>query len=240
MKYAEDFRSIARESLKGKWGLTVITGLVASLLGGLGSEGLDVTLKLDSSNGNVGFGVAGQTLLSNNGELNNQLSTFLIGSAVYIAIAAIVLAALYFILGSIVGVGYARFNLDLVDKRETAIETLFNYFNNWKTTSIGRLLRSLYILLWSLLFLVPGIIASYSYAMTDYILAEHPDMTASEAIERSKEMMSGNRFRLFCLEFSFIGWSILCGFTMGIGYLWLRPYKQAAIAAFYREVSGTE
>jgi len=52
--------------------------------------------------------------------------------------------------------------------------------------------------------------------------------------------MEGNRFRLFCLEFSFIGWSILCAFTLGIGNLWLTPYRQVATAAFYREVSGTE
>ena len=82
--------------------------------------------------------------------------------------------------------------------------------------------------------------AGYSYAMTGYILAEHPELTASEAIERSKEMTSGNRFRLFCLQFSFIGWSILCAFTFGIGNLWLRPYQQAATAAFYRDISGTE
>ncbi len=240
MKYAADFRSIARESLKGKWGLAVITGLVAALLGGLGAEGLDVKLNLDVSHGNVSLGIAGQTILSNTGELNNQLSAFLIGSAVYIAITAIVLAALYFILGSIVAVGYSKFNLDLVDRREAKIETLFIYFEKWKTTSAARLLRSLYTFLWALLFLIPGIVASYSYAMTDYILAEHPDMTASEAIERSKEMMSGNRFRLFCLQLSFIGWSILCSFTLGIGYLGLRTYRQTATAAFYREVSGTE
>lgn len=83
------------------------------------------------------------------------------------------------------------------------------------------------------------IIASYSYAMTEYILADHPELSASEAISRSKEMMEGNRWRLFCLEFSFIGWSILCAFTLGIGYLWLTPYKEAAKAAFYREISGT-
>lgn len=240
MRCAADFRSIARESLKGKWGLAVIAGLVASLLGGLGAEGLDVKLNLDASNGNVSLGVAGQQILSNTGGLNDRLSAFLIGSAVYIAITAIVLAVLYFILGSIVAVGYARFNLELVDKREASMENLFHYFNDWKTTSAARLLRSLYTFLWTLLFIIPGIMASYSYAMTDYILAEHPDFTASAAIERSKEMMSGNRFRLFCLEFSFIGWSILCGLTLGIGNLWLRPYKQAAIAAFYREVSGTE
>jgi len=89
-------------------------------------------------------------------------------------------------------------------------------------------------------FVIPGIIATYSYAMTGYILAENPEMTASEVLKRSKEMMSGNRFRLFCLQFSFLGWDFLCLLTFGIGYLWLRPYKQAAIAAFYREVSGTE
>ena len=98
----------------------------------------------------------------------------------------------------------------------------------------------MYTFLWSLLFIIPGIIATYSYAMTGYILAEHPELTASEAIERSKEMMSGNRFRLFCLQLSFIGWAILCAFTFGIGYLWLGPYREAATAAFYREISGTE
>ena len=71
------------------------------------------------------------------------------------------------------------------------------------------------------------------------ILAEHPELTASEAIARSKEMMSGNRWCLFCLHFSFIGWDILSSLTLGIGNLWLRPYKQAANAAFYREISGT-
>lgn len=83
-------------------------------------------------------------------------------------------------------------------------------------------------------------IASYSYAMTEYILAENPEISANEAITMSKQMMDGNKWRLFCLDFSFIGWDILCGLTLGIGYLWLTPYKQAARAIFYREVSGTE
>ena len=107
-------------------------------------------------------------------------------------------------------------------------------------TAAARFLQSIYILLWSLLFIIPGIIASYSYAMTEYILAEHLELSASEAISRSKQMMDGNKWRLFCLQFSFIGWSILCAFTLGIGIFWLTPYKQAATAAFYREVSGTE
>ena len=81
--------------------------------------------------------------------------------------------------------------------------------------------------------------ASYSYAMTEFILAEHPELTAGEAIAQSKVMMAGNRWRLFCLHFSFIGWDILCTLTMGIGHLWLRPYRQAADAVFYREITGS-
>ena len=98
----------------------------------------------------------------------------------------------------------------------------------------------LYILLWTFVFIIPGIMASYSYAMTSYILAEQPELSAGEAITLSKQLMNGNRWRLFCLHLSFIGWELLCALTLGIGHLWLTPYKQAATAAFYREISGTE
>ena len=241
MKLAADFRYIAREALRGKWGIAVIAGLIASLLGALGSDGPEVKLNIDMAEGaNVSFEYAGQTILSTSGGINDQLSTVLVGSAIYIAIAAILLAAVYFVLGSVIEAGYARFNMNLVDRAEANIESLFTYFSIWKTTAATRFLKTLYCFLWSLLFIIPGIIASYSYAMTGYILAEHPELTASEAIARSKEMMSGNRFRLFCLHLSFIGWAILCAFTFGIGNLWLTPYRQVAAAAFYREVSGTE
>ena len=75
--------------------------------------------------------------------------------------------------------------------------------------------------------------------MTPYILADNPDLSPSEALKMSKEMMRGNKWRLFCLGFSFIGWQLLCGLTLGIGYLWLNPYMAAAHADFYREISGT-
>ena len=69
---------------------------------------------------------------------------------------------------------------------------------------------------------------------------EFQTLSVDEAIAQSKELMMGNRFRLFCLQLSFIGWDILATLAFGIGHLWLTPYKQAAYAAFYREVSGTE
>ena len=93
---------------------------------------------------------------------------------------------------------------------------------------------------WTLLFIIPGLIAAYRYQLTGYILAENPEMGANDAITRSKELMKGNKWRLFCLDFSFIGWDILSAFTLGIGDLWLTPYRSAAAAAFYRELVPLE
>ena len=239
MKYASDFRAIARDALRGKWVIAVIVGLVAALLGA-GSDGPRVKLNISDHGANLNFGVAGQTIYSTGGSPHSGIGAFLIGSAIYIVLLALVFAAVYFVLGSIIQVGYARFNLELVDRREPSFDALFAYFPCWKTMASARFLQSLYVLLWSLLLIIPGIIAGYSYAMTEYILAEHPDLTASEAIDCSKQMMSGNRWRLFCMQFSFIGWNLLSALTLGIGSLWVRPYQQAATAAFYREISGTE
>ncbi len=240
MKYAADFRQIARDSLQGKWGIAVITGLIAALLGAAGSGGPEVNLNIDGSGANASFEIAGQTVFSIGGSLNSGIGAFLVGGATYIFLGALVLAVLYFVLGSIIQVGYSRFNLELVDRREVSINLLFHYFPHWKTTALARLLRTVYIFLWTLLLIVPGILASFNYAMTDYILAENPELTANEAIAMSKEMMYGNRWRLFCLQISFIGWSILASLTLGIGNLWLTPYKEAAAAAFYREISGPQ
>ena len=240
MKYASDFRSIARNALKGKWGIAVIAGLIASLLGAIGSSGPELNLELNEGNFNASLQILGQDVISTNGGV--EFWPVFAGIATYIAIFVIITGIALFILGSIVEVGYMKFNLDVVDRQKDAeIGTMFGYFQFWKSAACARLLKGVYVLLWSLLFIIPGIIAGYSYAMTSYILAENPELTAGEAIERSKQMMSGNRWRLFCVQISFIGWEILSALlTLGIGGLWITPYKQAATAAFYREISDTE
>ena len=234
MKLAFDFRKTARQALAGKWWLALVTGLIASVLGGVAQSGPQIKLELGSESGmNIKF-------LGQNFALDSRIVSFIASAAVIIALVALVFGVAYFIIGSFVAVGYAQFNLDLVDGKDAEPGTLFSHYKNWASSSASRLLRILYVFLWSLLFVIPGIIASYSYAMTDYILAETPGISASNAIAKSKAMMSGNKWRLFCLHFSFIGWDILASITFGIGYLWLTPYKQAAIAAFYRDVYAIE
>lgn len=242
MKIAEDFRRIARNALTNKWFIAVAVGLVASILGGISGGGPEFKVNIDGSNISMNFNVAGQTIKSigTNGGVDSEVGMFILASLPIIIIASLFAAVIYFVLGGFIGVGYAKFNLNLVDKKNAAFETLFEYFSHWKTTTIARLLRALYVFLWSLLFIIPGIVAGFSYAMTDYILAEDPELTADEAISQSKSIMMGNKWRFFCLQFSFIGWDILATLAFGIGHLWLTPYKQAAYAAFYREVSGTE
>ena len=239
MKYAEDFRTLARNALSGKWTMAVIAGMIASLLGGVSSGGLEINLDFTNPGTHGGLNIFDHHIFVNGG-WNHHFNGLLVAGVSFVLLVGLVMTAFGLFLGSVVGVGYGKFNLDLVDRRqETEIGTLFGYFRHWQTIVVARLLQLLYIFLWSLLFIIPGIVASYSYAMTSYILAENPELTASEAIERSKQMMSGNRWRLFCLRFSFIGWDLLCVLSLGLGELWLRPYKQAAEAAFYREISGT-
>lgn len=129
--------------------------------------------------------------------------------------------------------------MDMVAKERKTINysDLFSQFSRLGAGFAMQFLRWLFVFLWTLLFIIPGIIASYSYSMTAYIMVDHPEYSALEAITESKKMMRGHKWRLFCLHFSFIGWYLLSALTWGIGLLWLNPYVEAANAAFYKELS---
>lgn len=234
MKYAADFRKIAREALAGRWSIALLAGLIASLLGAIEIGGSTVNVEIDFDS------LSKNPLLTERFD-PNELAAILSTLATFLLVASCIGLVIYIILffiGSVVGLGYSKFNLELVDgENDPEISTLFSFFKRWKTAVLANLMKAVFIFLWALLFIIPGIIASYSYAMTSYLLAENPDMTASEAIDKSKQIMKGNRWRLFCLQLSFIGWDFLCVFTLGIGNLWLTPYKQASVAAFFRDVS---
>ena len=141
------------------------------------------------------------------------------------------------IVGGAVTLGYAQFNLNLVDDKDPHFSDIFSHMNRLWEGFCMQFFQGMMVFLWSLLFVIPGIIASYRYSMTPYILAENTELSVMEAITESKKMMRGNKFRLFCLELSFIGWDILATLTLGIGDLWVHPYREAARAAFYREIS---
>ena len=117
------------------------------------------------------------------------------------------------------------------------LENLFDGFRGGRYTRVfcALFLVNLFTFLWALLLIIPGIMKAFSYALTPYILLDEPELTAKQAISRSCEIMQGRRWKLFCLSLSFIGWGILSLLTFGIGFLWLAPYMNASIAAFYED-----
>lgn len=117
------------------------------------------------------------------------------------------------------------------------LENLFDGFRGGRYTRVfcALFLVNLFTFFWALLLIIPGIMKAFSYALTPYIIMDEPELTARQAITRSCEIMEGRRWKLFCLYLSFIGWGILSLLTFGIGFLWLAPYMNASIAAFYED-----
>ena len=110
--------------------------------------------------------------------------------------------------------------------------------NYWHVVSV-MLLRDVYLLLWSMLFVIPGCIKAYSYRMVPYILLDHPELSANEVITRSREMMDGNKGNAFLLDLSFIGWYLLSILTVGLGlFFWTFPYVNNTEAALYLRLRG--
>lgn len=214
-----DIRARARESLRGNWGQAVGVAFVASLLGGpLANSDFSFNLNIDA-------------------ELLEMLPEYV--TTIVAAITSIngILALVQFIIGGSIQLGFATYLLKLHHRQETRFDDLFSQFHRFGQGFAQKFLVGLYTFLWALLFIIPGIVKSYSYAMTPYIMAEHPELTAREAITRSRELMNGHKAELFMLDLSFIGWGLLSILTLGIGMLWLDPYNSAARAAFYREIT---
>ncbi len=131
--------------------------------------------------------------------------------------------------------GYYCFFLKLVREEEVGMSTLFDGFKDYIRVFGTLLLMSVYVLLWTLCLIIPGIIKGFSYALTPLILADYPEKSFNEVIELSMEMMDGKKMQLFLLYLSFIGWVLLSILTLGIGFLWLAPYMETAFVHFYLE-----
>jgi len=115
---------------------------------------------------------------------------------------------------------------------------VFSSFNRFGTALAAYFFVNLFVLLWSILLIIPGIIAALSYSMTYYILADNQSMGALDAISVSKKMMQGSKWKFFCLGWRFFGWSLLCVLTLGIGFFWLIPYMDCSLVKFYEDVRG--
>lgn len=177
-------------------------------------------------------------------KLSGNWGTMALATFLYSLIAGACSSSAFVGVGAIAGIliagpfalGFAMMSLSVIRTRAVELKTMFDGFTHFVKAFVLALTNGLLIFLWSLLLFIPGIIKSLSYSMSFFILADHPELTANEARQCSMEMMDGNKWRLFCLYCSFIGWFLLCIVTFGILSFWVAPYVNTAVASFYQSL----
>ncbi|MEF3307085.1 DUF975 family protein [Paenibacillus sp. GYB003] len=142
------------------------------------------------------------------------------------------------VLGGPLTLGLVTYFLQLHRGEKPVVGVLFGSFDRFAPSFLVYLLVQIFVFLWTLLLIVPGIIAALRYSQSFYILKDNPNIEAMEAIRQSKQMMKGHKGRLFVLYLTFIGWAILAAIPFGLGFIWLTPYMMATQAAFYEDLKG--
>lgn len=169
------------------------------------------------------------------------------GYKVYLTPVAVGIISIISVLCSVfilnpITIGYKRYflkgNRDLNEK--PSFSNLFSTFKDgtWNSVGVKLLVKNIYLMLWSLLFIIPGIYKYYQYFYVDYILADNPELSISEAIAISKIMTHQDKFNIFILGLSFIGWVFLSSLLLGLGFIILNPYVEATYANLYIKVKS--
>lgn len=215
MKTNKEYKNEALAALKGKWAPAVVATIVAFVIAIIAVAPSQI----------MSFMAENEALVAEN-------------PYAILALWPVAMIFTIFLYYPTMTVGYQNAIRSLVIQgEENVTSNLFAHtFKGYWKNVWACFLMVLFIFLWSLLLLIPGIIKGYAYILTPYILKDNPELSANQAINLSQKMMKGHKFDLFYLMLSFIGWGILGIFTLGIGYLWLMPYMYAAFAAFYQDV----
>lgn len=214
----KELKDNAKQSLLGNWGWAIIVFLITAIIFGI-------------------FTGAGHWL--------DETYINYDGTNIFYQFASPIGSILLWI-GSFIGLSRNIAFLELRDdqKEEKPYMAAFSVFteNRFGPELINFVLVSIFTFLWTWLLIIPGIIKAYSYSMTPYIVkdmvASGKQVSATDGINASKELMKGHKMALFIFDLSFLGWNILAAITCGIGYLWVTPYYQTAKANFYRRIAG--
>jgi len=230
-----DLKSKAKEDVKRSyWGLVLVAFVVAFLTGGGGGGGSSAGSS-SSSDYSGASGGASDAL----GGFDMALFTGLIvGMLVVFVIAFIIGIAFTTFVTNPIMVGAQRYYIEATYGQKSANEIgiLFCVFKKGVYMNVVKtmFLRDVYVGLWTLLFIIPGIIKGYEYRMIPYILAENPQLESSEVFRLTKEMMDGNKWDTFVLGWSFFGWNLLSVFTCGLlSIFYVNPYMQMTYARLY-------
>lgn len=253
----KELKERAKEALKRNYWKIVLVSLIGMLIGGgLGSSGIsgggsDIrdmasdNVKehfTEHENDDVDWEGAEAVLDDIQMDIRPQdIVAVAFTVIVVLIVTAIVLAigiALDVLLLNPVQVGINRFMVKSLDDTARIAEVGYTFDHNYKNGVKVMFFKDLYVVLWSLLFIVPGIYKAYQYRMVPYILGENPDMTYQEVLQRSKDMMDGQKWDAFVLDLSFILWHMLGGITSGLAEIfYVAPYVNLTDAALYSRLS---
>ena len=227
MLTSKELRAKAWNSLKGKYWRAFLVILVLGLL----------------ASGGTSLQTSSQTLTEtiNLVDPSEMDETMELGAAVVGTIAtvmAVVGMAISLFVGNAADVGLAHYFILNTDSKPSFADAFYGFKVKYLRNIGTLLLVGIKLALWSLLLVVPGIIKSFEYAIIPYILADDREISSKEAFRKAKEMMMGNKWRLFKLNLSFFGWFVLCVVTCGLGTPFLLPYVSAANAEFYAELKN--
>lgn len=168
------------------------------------------------------------------GNIGTYLGLSIVVSLIISVSSVVVIGPL--LLAGALNLGLTMFILQVVRTKKGDFNTGFMGFKQFGSSFVATLLMGIFICLWSILLYIPGIVAAFRYSMTYFILADNPEMSGSEAISKSKEMMKGHKWELFVLLLSFFWWYVLCAITGGIAAIYVSPYISATVANFYEQL----
>lgn len=221
----KDIKKHAYDRLSDNYLIPILGYIIAGFLGGTDTFSISIP---------SGFGPeSSEQLTEQEAEIMMQIVLPII--IVIFALSLLISVGL-FILGSVIEVGYAKFNINIVEGADLKLRTIFAYFPYFKTALSARFLVLVKVLGGLFLLIIPGIIEAIKYAFVPHVLADNPSITAREALDESERLMEGVMGDFFRLILSFIGWALLCFVTFGLASLWVIPYMNASVAEFYRQI----
>ncbi|MDO4965078.1 MAG: DUF975 family protein [Lachnospiraceae bacterium] len=214
-----ELKEKAKKAFLANYWVSVLAAVVLSIF----AAGSGSSAGRNSSNRDIDFG--------------NFNTAFIIQVLIGVFITVLIIIVLKVIVGNALIAGAQRVFIlnEISGERVDAKEIGFVFKSGcWGNVALTLFLKDLFIGLWTLLLIVPGIIKSYEYKMVPYLLAENPEMDRSEAFARSKEMMDGQKMNAFVLDLSFIPWVLVAIITCGIaGALYVNPYIYQTNAELY-------
>ena len=220
-----ELKTNAKEILKAKYWKAVLVAFIASALTGASSY--------TSAGG------------SNNDEIGDLFTSFspqlIIAIVGIIAFSALIGIAISIFLENPLLIGCYKFFINCKKNGENLNDIVMTFKNGYMNVVLTEFLRGLFTFLWSLLFVIPGIIKGYEYMLIPYLLADNPQMDREEAFAKSKEMMDGNKWKAFVLDLSFFGWGLLSACTCGILYIfYVGPYIHLTKAELYHALKAEQ